>query len=86
MPIGPYYADFLCRELRLIVEIDGYSHETRQGGDAKRTRDLVEHGYKVIRFTNDEVLSNVQGVIGQIELAIATGPTPDPSRRREGDR
>ena len=86
MPIGPYYADFLCRELRLIIEIDGYSHETRQADDAKRTQDLVEHGYKVVRFTNQDVLNNVEGVIHQIELAIAAIPTPDPSRRREGDR
>ncbi len=86
MPIGPYYADFLCRELRLIIEIDGYSHETRQADDGKRTQDLVEHGYKVVRFTNRDVLNNVEGVIRQIELAIAAVPTPSPSRKREGDR
>ena len=101
MPVGPYFADFLCRELRLIIEIDGYSHDMRQGGDARRTQDLVRHGYKVVRFTNDEVLSNVEGVIRQIQLAIAAMPTQFdgslisqikpraiklPSRRREGDR
>tara|TARA_R110000824_G_scaffold176999_2_gene356237 strand:+ start:536 stop:796 length:261 start_codon:yes stop_codon:yes gene_type:complete len=86
MPVGPYYADFLCRELRLIIEIDGYSHEMRQGDAAKRTHDLVNHGYKVVRFTNDEVLSNVEGVVRQIGLAIADFPTPSPSRRREGDQ
>ncbi|MEH6661951.1 MAG: DUF559 domain-containing protein [Parasphingorhabdus sp.] len=85
MPVGPYYADFLCRELGLIIEIDGYSHETQQGYDAKRTSDLVEHGYKVIRFTNDDVLNNVAGVVGQIELALKDMPTPNPSRKREGD-
>ena len=85
MPVGPYYADFLCRELGLIIEIDGYSHETQQGYDAKRSRDLVDHGYKVLRFTNDDVLSNVEGVIRQIEMAVAGSPTPNPSRKREGD-
>ena len=85
MPVGPYYADFLCRELGLIIEIDGYSHETQQGYDAKRTRDLIDHGYRVLRFTNDDVLSNVEGVIGQIELVLARLPTPNPSRKREGD-
>nr|WP_254306010.1 endonuclease domain-containing protein [Sphingopyxis sp. BSNA05] len=85
MPVGPYYADFLCRELGLIIEIDGYSHETQQAYDAKRTRDLVAHGYKVIRFTNDDVLSNVEGVVGRIEQVLADMPTPNPSRRREGD-
>lgn len=86
MPVEPYYADFLCRELQLIVEIDGYSHETRQSEDAQRTWDLVQHGYKVVRFTNDEVLSNVEGVVRQIELALSDMPTPNPSRRREGDQ
>jgi very-short-patch-repair endonuclease len=85
MPVGPYYADFLCRELGLIIEIDGYSHETQQDYDAKRTRALVKHGYKVIRFTNDDVLNNVEGVVGRIERVLADMPTPNPSRRREGD-
>ncbi|MBQ0773006.1 MAG: endonuclease domain-containing protein [Sphingomonadales bacterium] len=86
MPVGPYYADFLCRELGLIIEIDGYSHETQQSYDAKRSRDLVDHGYRVLRFTNDDVLSNVEGVIRQIEMAVAGSPTPNPSRKREGNQ
>ncbi len=44
MPIGPYFADFLCREMNLIVEIDGYSHDTQQDYDLRRTRDLEVHG------------------------------------------
>ena len=86
MPVGPYYADFLCRELGLIIEIDGSSHETQPTEDARRTRDLVEHGYKVVRFTNDDVLNNVEGVIRQIELVLTDFPTPNPSRKREGDQ
>ena len=86
MPVGPYYADFLCRELGLIIEIDGYSHETQQGYDAKRTSDLVEHGYRVLRFTNVDVLNNVAGVVRQIEMAVAGSPTPNPSRSREGNQ
>jgi len=86
MPVGPYYADFLCRELRLIIEIDGYSHEMQQSDDDKRTKDLVRHGYKVVRFTNDDVLKNVEGVVRQIEMAIAAVPTPNPSRKREGNQ
>ncbi|MFK7843409.1 MAG: endonuclease domain-containing protein [Sphingorhabdus sp.] len=85
MPVGPYYADFLCRELGLIIEIDGYSHETQQAYDAKRTGDLVQLGYKVLRFANGDVLNNVEGVIGQIERALKSNPTPSPSRMREGD-
>ncbi|MFT6008588.1 MAG: very-short-patch-repair endonuclease [Parasphingorhabdus sp.] len=86
MPIGPYYADFLCRELALIIEIDGYSHDMRQSEDATRTQDLIDHGYRIVRFTNDDVLINVEGVVRQIELAIANIPTPNPSRKREGNQ
>ncbi|MGB5723706.1 MAG: endonuclease domain-containing protein, partial [Parasphingorhabdus sp.] len=84
MPVGPYYADFLCRELGLIIEIDGYSHEARQNYDTKRSRDLVDHGYKVIRFTNNDVLNNVEAVVQQIERVLTDIPTPNPSRTREG--
>ena len=85
MPVGPYYADFLCRELNLIIEIDGYSHEAQQAYDAKRTDDLVEHGYRVVRFTNDDVLNDVEGVVREIKQVLADMPTPNPSRKREGD-
>lgn len=84
MPVGPYYPDFLCRAKRLVVEIDGYSHNTDPTRDAKRDEYLNSRGYVVMRFTNDDVLKNVEGVVLAIGLAVADRPTPNPSRKREG--
>lgn len=60
-PIGPYVVDFVCREKRLVVEVDGGQHaESRR--DAVRDRWLVEHRFRVLRFWNNEVLGNIEGV------------------------
>src|SRR5262245_21994158 len=55
IPVGPYFADFVCREQRLIVELDG-GHHSESRHDEFRTKLLNEHGYSVLRFWNDEVL------------------------------
>ena len=70
MPVGPYFADFLCRELMLVVELDGFSHEMRQEADAVRTRVIEAAGYRVLRFTNAEVLGNVEGVAWAIQTVV----------------
>jgi very-short-patch-repair endonuclease len=63
--IGPYYADFVCPNARLIVELDGSQHgeERQRRYDADRTRYLEANGYRVLRFWNNEVLENVEGVL-----------------------
>jgi very-short-patch-repair endonuclease len=55
--IGPYYADFACREVKLIVEIDGATHSTEEeiAKDQARTALMKREGYRVLRFTNEEV-------------------------------
>lgn len=53
-PIGPYIADFVCKAGRLVVEVDGDSHDDPQA-DARRDRDLRAMGYRVIRFANSEI-------------------------------
>ncbi len=70
MPVGPYFADFLCRELMLVIEIDGFSHEMRQEADTVRTRAIEVAGYRVLRFTNADVLGNVEGVALAIQAAV----------------
>ena len=87
IPIGPYFADFVCRTARLVVELDGYSHDVRVEYDAARTKFIEEHGFRVIRFNNEDVTKNVEGVLTMIGLALAemSLPTPNPSRLREGD-
>jgi very-short-patch-repair endonuclease len=67
-PIGPYIADFACRSLKLVVELDGSQH----GGASDRRRDsyMAARGYVVLRFWNPEVLSNMDGVLETIRLAV----------------
>jgi very-short-patch-repair endonuclease len=64
-PIGSYIADFVCHAARLIVEIDGETHdfEERQRRDATRDRWLASRGYVVLRFTNDDVHLSLEGVL-----------------------
>ena len=85
MPVGPYFADFLCRASRLVVELDGISHDSRIASDGARDAYLAENGYHVIRFTNRQVLENLEGVVTAIAAALADLPTPSPSRKREGN-
>ncbi|MCS6997192.1 MAG: endonuclease domain-containing protein [Casimicrobiaceae bacterium] len=70
-PIGPYIVDFYCPAWRLVIEIDGYSHdhEAAYRQDEARRRFLEQHGLRVLRFTNDEVLRNLEGVAHAIEKA-----------------
>ena len=71
-PIGAFIADFACRSLRLAIELDGGQHSDSER-DRRRTRIIEAHGYRVIRFWNNEVLENMDGVLEMIaaELAIA---------------
>lgn len=70
MPVGPYFADFLCRELQLVVELDGFSHEMRQEADLARTAAIEALGYRVLRFVNADVVGNVEGVVLAIQVAV----------------
>jgi very-short-patch-repair endonuclease len=62
-PLHPYIADFACMKARLVVELDGPSHDTRLAYDAKRNLDLQKMGWTVIRFTNEDVRDNLEAVI-----------------------
>lgn len=71
MPLGPYIADFLCREKMLIIELDGSQHATLQS-DLTRTYWLNDQGYSVLRFWNHEVLQERRAVLDTI-LAVLNG-------------
>jgi very-short-patch-repair endonuclease len=75
MPVGPFICDFMCRERLLIVELDGGQHAD-SARDASRTAFLEAEGYRVIRFWNNEVLGNVDGVLTVIAQALKAEPTP----------
>jgi very-short-patch-repair endonuclease len=65
-PVGFYIADFLCEEHALIVEVDG-AHHKNSTYDKARGAWLNAAGYRVIRFWNNEVLTNVEGVLEQVQ-------------------
>jgi len=77
-PIGPCIVDFVCRAKRLIVELDGGQHADSQR-DRVRDKWLVDHGYRVVRFWNNDVMKNINGVLETIatELDVETPPHPD---------
>ena len=70
MPVGPYFADFLCRELKLVIELDGHSHDVAPERDEIRDTWMAREGYCVLRFTNAEVLRNVEGVMTAIRSEV----------------
>ena len=74
--LGPYVVDFCCIERRLVVEIDGGQHSV--GGDAARTAHLNSMGYRVVRFWNNDVLRNMDGVLISLVGELHPGPHPDP--------
>jgi very-short-patch-repair endonuclease len=69
VPIGGYICDFDCREKRLIVEADGGQHN-ESAADAVRDRRLAEDGYRVLRFWNNDVLGNIDGVLATIQTEL----------------
>ena len=74
--IGPYFADFACREAALIIEVDGGQH-AESAHDEKRTAFLNADGYCVLRLWNDDVLTNLDGVWLSISSTLAPNPSPD---------
>ncbi len=84
--IGRYIVDFASHRANLVIEIDGGQHAEQAAADAERTRFIEAEGYRVIRFWNNEVLTNIDGVLEAIQCALATTPTPDPSPQGGGER
>jgi very-short-patch-repair endonuclease len=77
-PIGPYTADFVCRDHRLVIEVDGGQHADNPR-DAVRDKWFVDRNYRVLRFWNNDVLGNMAGVLETIVTALAEAP-PHPDR------
>ena len=69
-PIGDYIVDFICRKLKLVIEIDGSSHLMKGQEDRKRQDDLERGGFKILRFTENEVVYRIDDVIKDIYVAI----------------
>ncbi len=82
--IGPYIADFASREPMIVIEIDGDTHDKMKDYDLKRTDYLKQQGYSVIRFTNLEIMRNLDGALERLSGIIETSPLPTLSP--EGER
>jgi very-short-patch-repair endonuclease len=84
--LGRYVVDFANHTLRVVIEVDGGQHAERIERDAQRTRFLESEGYQVLRFWNNDVLGNIDGVLELIQNAVAGTPTPTPPHKGEGKR
>lgn len=85
--IGSYIADFAANDPKIVVEIDGHTHDVDDPRNAERTQFLNECGYHVIRFTNTDVMTNLEGVLIRLSEVLAMLRTsPLPTLFPEGER
>jgi very-short-patch-repair endonuclease len=84
VPIDRYIVDFLCADHKLVIELDGGQHATTD--ETNRTRILEAMGYLVLRFWNDDVLENTDGVLEEILNVIARSESPHPDPLPTGER
>jgi very-short-patch-repair endonuclease len=73
---GPFYADLICHRANLVIEVDGDSHAQSLREDASRTAFFDGQGYRVIRFSNADAMTNLDGVHRAIVAALAPSPSP----------
>ena len=76
--IGNYIVDFVCLEQKLIIELDGGQHAEQIEYDKTRTNFLESEGYEVLRFWNNQVLHELEGVLEVIRIKTTLSPTPLP--------
>lgn len=84
--LGPFIADFFCAEAGLVIEVDGDTHAGQQTYDQRRTAWLRQEGFNLVRFTNADVMQNLDGVLEHIasllpspsQPAAPAGPLPLP--------
>jgi very-short-patch-repair endonuclease len=82
--IGPFIVDFASRKAKIVIELDGGQHNWQQQSDALRQHRIEAAGYRVLRFWNNDVLGNLEGVLNEIQRALP--PTPDPSPQGGGEK
>ena len=90
VPIGRYIVDFVCRESSLIIELDGGQHSSVSKYDIERTAWLERHGWRLLRFWNNEVIESLEGVLQTISARVispSSSPHPVPlPQAGEGDK
>ena len=83
---GAYILDFFCYDARLAIEVDGATHSEQSeiARDMERTAFLETNGVRTVRFTNADVVGNIDGVLEMIYLQLGQQPAPSPGARKIG--
>jgi very-short-patch-repair endonuclease len=81
-PIGNYIADFVCLDIKLVIELDGGQHADQEHYDERRAQEMARLGFRTLRFWNHEVLNETEVVMAKI-FEVAAALTPTLSRKRE---
>ena len=85
-PFGDYILDFICMEIKLVIEVDGGQHAEQTEYDEVRTQQLQKAGFHVLRFWNNEVLQEIESVKEKIWMAVRElQPHPHPGPPLEGE-
>jgi very-short-patch-repair endonuclease len=85
-PIGRRIADFACPAAKLAIELDGSQHIAGAAADARRDDELADHGYRVIRFWNNDIIQNLEGVLMAIQRELEQPPPHPGPLRPQGRR
>lgn len=83
-PIGRYIVDFVNFETKLIIELDGGQHATQKDQDKKRDNRFEQQGFEVLRFWDNQVFQNLEGILELIRSRLLS-PSSDPSHQGRGD-
>ena len=83
-PIGPYIVDFVNFEKRIVIELDGGQHAIKKDSDKNRDAWLKAEGFKVLRFWNNDIFQNLEGILEVIRKRLLS-PSPSPSHQGRGD-
>lgn len=86
VPVGPYVVDFVCREKRIVIEIDGGQHNSGNQKEQIRTARLEEQGYGVLRYWNNDVLKNLDGVLEDLGQQLSVTLSPHPNLLPKGEK
>ena len=84
--VGPFVLDFFCPAAKLVIEVDGPIHKQQREQDAARTEHLEQHDYRVLRFTNDQVLTDLDTVLSTIVSAAHDLPRQHRVRHKKEEQ
>ena len=84
-PIGRFIVDFVCLSAKLVIEIDGGQHDLVSTPERERTQFLENQGYRILRFWNNEVFDNLEGIYLVIEAGLNGAITPTQPSPIEGE-